>query len=301
MPATWPGSVRRERLGLVVFGAVLTGLLLAAVVAAAEPLDPVSAGPGQDARAYWTAPLGDPYANSTVGRESAYLYSPAFVQALAPLKALPWPAFLGAWTVVVLAALFYLGRPVLLGPLLAIAVIEVWGGNVHLLLACAVVLGFRWPAAWAFVLLTKVTPGVGLLWFAVRREWRSLAIAVAATLAVAGASWVFSPAAWQEWVAVLAGNAGQPVTSGSLPVPLIVRLPLALLLVAWGARTDRRWTVPVAAMLALPVVWYGSLTMLLALVALHRERLEEWVLARVTGSGPAAGSRGRPELAGSPG
>ena len=42
----------------------------------------------------------------------------------------------------------------------------------------AIVLGFRWPFTWAFVLLTKVTPGVGLLWFAVRREWRSLAIAL---------------------------------------------------------------------------------------------------------------------------
>ena len=28
----------------------------------------------------------------------------------------------------------------------------------------------RWPAAWAFVLLTKMTPGIGLLWFAFRRD-----------------------------------------------------------------------------------------------------------------------------------
>ncbi len=54
-------------------------------------------------------------------------------------------------------------------------------GNVHMLLALAIVLGFRWPATWSFVLLTKVTPGIGLLWFAVRREWRSLAIALGAT------------------------------------------------------------------------------------------------------------------------
>ena len=58
---------------------------------------------------------------------------------------------------------------------------EFYLGNVHLLLALAIVLGFRWPAAWAFVLLTKITPGIGLLWFAVRREWRSLAIALGAT------------------------------------------------------------------------------------------------------------------------
>jgi hypothetical protein len=39
--------------------------------------------------------------------------------------------------------------------------------------------------------------------------------------------------------------------------------------VVWGARTDRRWTVPVAGMIALPALWYGSLTMLLAVVALR--------------------------------
>ena len=37
-----------------------------------------------------------------------------------------------------------------------------------------------------------------------------------------------------------------------------------------GAWTDRRWTVPVAAMLALPVVWWTSLPMLLAIVPLER-------------------------------
>ena len=63
---------------------------------------------------------------------------------------------------------------------------EIAGGNISLLLAVAIVWGFRWPWTWAFVLLTKITPGVGLLWFALRREWRQLAIALGATAAVAG-------------------------------------------------------------------------------------------------------------------
>jgi hypothetical protein len=62
---------------------------------------------------------------------------------------------------------------------------EIWGGNIEVLVALAVVLGFRWPAAWSFILLTKITPGVGLLWFAVRREWRSLAIVAVATGGIA--------------------------------------------------------------------------------------------------------------------
>jgi hypothetical protein len=51
-------------------------------------------------------------------------------------------------------------------------------------------------------------------------------------------------------------------------VPLLIRLPLAVALVVWGARTDRRWTVPVASMLALPALWYGGLSMLLAVIPL---------------------------------
>ncbi len=49
-------------------------------------------------------------------------------------------------------------------------------------------IGFRYPAAWSLILLTKITPGIGLLWFAVRREWRALAIALGATAAIASVS-----------------------------------------------------------------------------------------------------------------
>ena len=129
---------------------------------------------------------------------------------------------------------------------------EVAGGNVSLLLAVAIVVGFRWPAAWAIVLLTKITPGIGLLWFAVRGEWRSLAIALGATAAIVAVSYVTMPAAWRRWVEVIIDNAGKGGTWASVPIPLWIRLPAAVALVVWGARTDRRWTVPVASMLALP-------------------------------------------------
>ena len=66
-------------------------------------------------------------------------------------------------------------------------------------------------------------------------------------------------------------------------MPLWLRLPSAVALVTWGARTDRRWTVPVAAMLALPALWFGGASMLLAAVALAS--------GRVRGRGAAAGAR----------
>ena len=56
-----------------------------------------------------------------------------------------------------------------------------------------------------------------------------------------------------------------------MPIPFLARLPFAIAVVVWGARTDRRWTVPVAGMLALPALWYGSLSMLLAVIVLREQ------------------------------
>src|SRR5207247_6135780 len=138
-----------------------------------------------------------------------------------------------AWTVLLLAALTFLVGPVLLGAAVLLALPELLGGNITLLIAAALVVGFRWPAAWAFVLLTKVTPGVGLLWFAVRREWRSLGIALGTTAAVVVISAVVAPDAWLQWPGVLAGIAGRGGTWAAVPVPLLVRLPVAVAIIVW--------------------------------------------------------------------
>ncbi len=143
---------------------------------------------------------------------------------------------------------------------------SLWFGNIDILLAVAVVAGFRWPGAWAFVLLTKVTPGIGLIWFAIRGEWRSLAIAIGTTLVVVGASFVLAPNLWFAWPeALLAVNDAE-----YQPVPLPVRLIGAALLIAWGARTNRRWTVIAGAALAIP--WFSprSAAILVGLVPLLR-------------------------------
>ena len=229
-------------------------------------------GTGQDARCYWQATLANPYLHSDWNDPIAYVYSPAFLQLVSPLTALPWQAFVAVWTAILLAAVRFLTGPRLLaaGLLFPFTAMEVAGGNVSLLLAAAIVLGFRWPAAWSLVLLTKITPGIGLLWFAVRREWRSVAIALGATAAIAAISFVVLPDQWRSWVDVVIRNvaAGKSGTWASLPVPLWIRLPVAAALVVWGARTDRRWTVPVASMVALPALWYGGLSMLLAVIPL---------------------------------
>jgi Protein of unknown function (DUF2029). len=228
-------------------------------------------GTGMDAISYWANHLDAPYANSDWTTAQAYVYSPAFLQLVSPLAQLPWVAFLAAWTAILLVAVRFLTGPRLFAFGVLLALMELAGGNISLLLATAMVVGFRWPAAWAFVLLTKVTPAVGLLWFVVRREWRQLGIALGATAAVIAVSAVVMPGAWIEWVHVLGRIAGRDGTWAAFPIPFLARLPFAIAIVVWGAKTDRRWTVPVAGMLALPALWYGGLSMLLAVIVLREQ------------------------------
>ncbi|HEX5012640.1 MAG TPA: glycosyltransferase family 87 protein [Candidatus Limnocylindrales bacterium] len=231
-------------------------------------------GTGQDARCYWQATLADPYLHSEWNDPIAYVYSPAFLQLVTPLTQLPWQAFMAVWTALLIGAVRFLTGPRLLaaGLLFPFTAMEVAGGNVSLLLAAAIVVGFRWPWTWSLVLLTKITPGIGLLWFAVRREWRHLAIALGATAAIVAISFVILPQQWRDWVDVVIGNAGKGGTWASVPIPLWIRLPIAVAVVVWGARTDRAWTVPIAAMLALPALWYGGISMLLAAIPLLPEQ-----------------------------
>jgi len=253
---------------VVVAGLIALAVAWLGILYFAEPWGRL-AGSGMDARCYWVPDLSNPYLHSTWGEQIAYPYSPVFLQLLQPIRLLPWPAFMAAWAGILMASMAYLTGPrlILLG-LAFFGLMEIWGGNIEMLIALAIVLGFRWPATWAFVLLTKVTPGVGLLWFAVRREWRPLAVALGATLAVAAVSAAIQPNLWLQWRDVLFSSAGKNGTWAAVPIPFLVRFPVAVALVVWGARTNHRWTVPVSAMLALPALWYGGLSIALAALPL---------------------------------
>jgi hypothetical protein len=226
---------------------------------------------GYDARAYWGYPRDAVYAGPG---ESAgygiYRYSPVFVPLMTLFSQVPWPVFAVAWIAISVGVYLWLAGPWWLA-LLAFPpfVIEMRMGNVHMLLALAIVLGFRWPATWSFVLLTKVTPGVGLLWFAIRREWRALGIALGATAVLVALSAALAPGLWLDWVRSLT-QTSEPNVPLAVVVPLWPRLIAAVLVVAWGARTNRRWTVVVGATMALPVLWFHGLAMLVGVVALQR-------------------------------
>lgn len=224
-----------------------------------------------DAHAYYAANLSNLYSSGQEGARDLYVYSPAFAQAIEPLRWIGAETFVLVWRSLEAAALIVMVGP-WAAPLLFVQPFapEINGGNIHLLMGLAIVAGFRYPWTWSLILLTKVTPGVGLMWFAVRREWRSLAIAVGATAAIAGVSFVLNPEAWFDWLAMLRGQAVMSDAFELVQAPLVLRLIASGLLVAWGARTDRRWTVLVAAFIALPVTWVNGLAMFAALPLLLR-------------------------------
>jgi hypothetical protein len=270
----------RDALGLA--GLLFAGYLFAVVAPRAGTV-------GFDAYAYWTLDLEHPY-RLAAGALGAFTYTPVAARLFAPAAMLSWPAFLTIWLALLVATAAWLGwRRTLLVLAFPPVAVELYHGNIHLLIAAAIALGFRYPAAWAFVTLTKVTPGVGLIWFAVRREWRPLGIALATTGVIAAVSIAVDGRLWSEWfsgaiVPVAAEGVGQP----SLPIPLVIRLPAAALLVAWGGLTDRRWTVPAAAALGLPVLWFSGLAILAAIPALDRPQLRERqpIRLRSAGLGP---------------
>jgi hypothetical protein len=251
-------------------GAIVAGLLFAAFLFVV--IAPQQGTVGFDAFAYWSVDPAQPY-RTPVGGLSAFNYSPPIARLFGLLSNVDWYSFLWLWLAVMLATVIWLGghgrRVVWLLAFPPVA-LELYHGNVHLLIAAAIALGFRHPWTWAFILLTKVTPGVGLAWFAVRREWRSLAIAIGLTGAIVAVSMAVDGHLWVDWLGFL-GRAGEGATVAQFEIalPLWVRLPAALGLVVWGARTDRRWTVPAAVTLGLPILWPSGFAICAALA--HRE------------------------------
>lgn len=200
----------------------------------------------------------------------SFVYSPAVAQLLWPFSLLPFDVFHALWIGLSLAALVYLvgwrasGFVALLPPVLG----DITVGNIHLMVGAAVALALSGrPAAWAFILLTKVTPGVGIVWHLARGEWRQLAIALSATTALVAVSFVAVPALWLDWISLLSNSAGMANPFPELvivPLPLTVRLVMALVISVAAARSSAPWALPLAVFLALPTTWIAGASILLA-------------------------------------
>ncbi len=205
-----------------------------------------------DARNYW---LGDAYSSPD------YRYSPAFYWLTAPLRALPWELFLIIWTVAHLVALAWLGPWTIL-----LAFDDVVRGNINTFLAVAVVLAVGGQAwTWASVILTKVTPGVGILYHVGRREWRQLLVAVGSTFVLVVLTW--PSGMWPAWIDSL-----QAATANYQTIDVLAPLPLRIGLGALLCFASVRWIwlLPVGMLVALPGLWPAAFALLAALPRLLR-------------------------------
>ena len=255
-----------DRLALI--GAIVIGVVFSIAYARGDVIRPY------DLDCYWTATdFGNLYADDWLDPAYCYVYPPVMAQLLYPFHVLPYAVVTTGWILLCFASLWVCLREwtllaIALGFVaIAIPALNVLGaglgavllGNITMPMAAAIVLAMRplpaWSPAWyAVPILTKLTAGVGLLWFFFRREWRPFAIGVGVTAAVTLVSFLISPAAWIEWIDFNIKNYGGPPRA-----PVIGGFPLrvlaGVLIVAWGARTNRRWPVAIAAGIALPALY----------------------------------------------
>ncbi|MEO8245860.1 MAG: glycosyltransferase family 87 protein [Chloroflexota bacterium] len=229
-----------------------------------------------DAHIYWSTSLQGLYEPDSLMGQQHYHYSPAFAQVIAPATGLPFPVFQTTLLVLQMAVLVWMVGPVLSALALLLPFTNLGAelvlGNVHILIGACVVAGFRWAGVWAFPMLTKVTPGIGLAWFAAREEWRAVGVAMAWTAGISLVSFLLAPSAWREWAAWLVTIPDTPATPNQLLAwaPLPVRFGAAFVVAGVAGRMNARWALPVAVWLALPVIWYNSLPLLLATIPLAR-------------------------------
>ena len=239
-----------------------------------------------DAEAWWHINLSNLYGPGigTAGTGvftddiGAFRYSPAIAWLFLPATWVSWGVLIVGYLALSSVALVaMLGRR---APLFVLAfppvLLELLNGNIHLFIALAVWVGLRWAPAWAFILLTKVTPGVGLFWYVGRREWRNLGIALGVTAAIVLAGIAIAPGLWFDWFRSLTAAAGGPLPGTA---PLWLRLPFAAAIAWYAGRTGRAWLVPVSVMLGLPILWLQGLAILTASFPLYWER-SRWLARR---------------------
>jgi hypothetical protein len=239
--------------------------------------------PAGDAHAYWVVDLANPYTRP-VATQDAFTYTPPVALFFAVLGNLPFEVFEAIWTLLIGFVLLWLTGPWALAFfVLPVVASDLYLGNIHVLLGASVVGSLRRPGLWAIPLLTKPSVGVGLLWYAARGEWRRLGIAIGVTAAIAAAAFVIAPGMWGQWLDYVLGTGLSPNLGSAyaVPIPLLIRLPAAIVLVIWGARTNRPWTLPTAAMLGLPVLWLVGLAMLTGAFAVSawgplRDAAQRW-------------------------
>jgi hypothetical protein len=208
---------------------------------------------------------GDPIYFDAEPLTDSFWYAPPWAVALAAITWLPIPmlhlvlvavkvaslrVIAGSWLGVGIAAWF---------PLVAF---DLASGSFNLLVAAAIVAAVRGRPQLALIAaLAKFGPILAID----PRQWRSLVLIALIALLVT-LPWL---SLWPEWISHLGANIGSPL-GPQVPIPVPIRWALALVLLA----VRRPWSRALAATIAIPAFYWGSLVILIAPVAVYvRDRL----------------------------
>lgn len=228
---------------LAVLGAV--GATLLAVIVAK-----FWSAPGDDL-AYWIAGdrlrTGQPiYATGDAAfAPYAYHYPPPLAQVLAPVTlVVPAVAYLIIYRGLMLIALWDLAGRKMLQMLALLAFVPVAVAlrieNVDIFMAMAIVLGLRrWPWIFAIGTLVKVSPGLGIIYLAMRRRWRDVAVSLLLGGLVTGISFAMAPDLWRGWLDSIAGRA-DIIGNSLLPVPYTFRVIAGIVFAVAGGVVGQR-------------------------------------------------------------
>lgn len=238
-----------------------------------------------DEHAYWTAaqrlvagePLYDP--DALANQPFAYWYPPVLAQVLAPITLfVPAPVFTIAWTVLLVACVWWLaGRNVFVALALVAflpVALELRVRNVHFLIAVLTVLALR--RSWVFwipAVAIKIGPVVGLVYLLAAGQWREAVMVGIAGLAVVAVSVALAPAAWLGFLEIATRRAGSDA-GGWFGIPYSARLGAGVILAALAGRRGGRAgeiALVIAILVANPTLWANSLSLLLAIIPLSRQ------------------------------
>jgi hypothetical protein len=206
---------------------------------------------------------GEVYAIQPLRNETIW-YSPPFVVIFAAVSWLPievlWLAIVG----LEVAALRYLAGSWIgfgLACLFPLTAVELVSGNFNMLVAAAIVAAIQRQAAPATIMsFAKISPILAVH----PRDWRVVAVTAAVLFAIS-IPWI---GLWPVWVAHLAAAYGQPL-GPQIPIPFALRAVVAVgLLILF-----RPWSRAAAAFVAIPAMYWASLVILLAPIAVILRRL----------------------------
>jgi hypothetical protein len=237
---------RRERVNLVVLSLLAAvGASILAVVVATFWMGP------NDSLAYWIAGqrlmTGLPvYWPTEIAFEPyAYHYPPPLAQLLGPISiVVPALAYVVIFRVLMLVVLWDLAGRSMLKMLALLAFVPVAVAvrieNVEIFIAAGIVYGLRrWPWLFSILALIKVSPGLGIVYLAMRRRWRDFALSVLVGAVIAGLSLALAPDLWRSSLEAITGRTSM-IGNSLIPVPYAVRATAGFVLTIVAGLLGRR-------------------------------------------------------------